>query len=75
MHTNILLQRENMTFEEAQEIFSSSHRKEHLRFFQKIGKAFPDISLHMLAKQCKEMYHIKRNNSPWTQEEIDKLDL
>ncbi|KAI8369966.1 hypothetical protein BD560DRAFT_397207 [Blakeslea trispora] len=65
--------RENMTFSEAREIFSSSNRKPHIRFFQKIAKVFPNISLHMLAKVCKETYHEKRNNAPWTPEEMDKL--
>ncbi|OBZ84878.1 hypothetical protein A0J61_07067 [Choanephora cucurbitarum] len=65
--------RENMTFAEAREIFSSSNRKPHIRFFQKIAKVFPNISLHMLAKVCKETYHEKRNNSPWQPEEIELL--
>ncbi|KAI9483156.1 MAG: hypothetical protein EXX96DRAFT_132033 [Benjaminiella poitrasii] len=69
-----ICRRENISFSEAQELFSGSHRKEHLRFFQKIGKAFPDRSLASIAKQCKEMYHTKRNNTPWTPEEIKKLD-
>ncbi|KAI7904005.1 uncharacterized protein BX663DRAFT_506084 [Cokeromyces recurvatus] len=69
-----ICRRENISFSEACEIFSSSHRKEYLRFFQKIGKAFPNRSLASIAKQCKEMYHTKRNNAPWTPEEIKKLE-
>jgi hypothetical protein len=63
-----------MPFEQAQYIFSSSERSPHIRFFQKIAKAFPDVSLHRLAKICKEMYHEKRNYGPWTEAEIKHLE-
>ncbi|RCH78469.1 hypothetical protein CU098_003239, partial [Rhizopus stolonifer] len=68
-----ICKRENMTFSQAREIFSSSNRKPHIRFFQKIGKVFPNMSLHILAKICKETYHEKRNIQPWTPEEAEKL--
>ncbi|KAG2234770.1 hypothetical protein INT48_000119 [Thamnidium elegans] len=48
-------------------------RRPYIRFFQKIAKVFPNMSLHALAKQCKMMYHTKRVSSPWTPEEIAKL--
>lgn len=63
-----------MTFHEAQEIFSSGKRKQHLRFFQKIAAAFPNVPLYLLVKRLKETYHIKRNSSPWTKEEIKTLE-
>lgn len=32
------------------------------------------MSLHRLAKMCKEMYHEKRSMGPWTAEEIKNLE-
>ncbi|KAG1122810.1 hypothetical protein G6F42_011134 [Rhizopus arrhizus] len=63
-----------MTFQEAQEIFSSGKRREHLKFFQKIAAVFPNIPLYLLVKRLKETYHVKRNSAPWTKEEIDQLE-
>ncbi|CEP07063.1 hypothetical protein [Parasitella parasitica] len=68
-----ICRRENLTFQEAREIFSGK-RKEHLRFFQKIAAVFPNIPLYLLAKRLKETYHIKRNSAPWTKAEIEKLE-
>ncbi|KAI8970292.1 hypothetical protein BDF20DRAFT_116263 [Mycotypha africana] len=65
---------EGITFEEAQDIFSTSS-KGHLRLFQRIGKIFPDMPLYRLVKLLKEMYHVKRNAAPWTPEEIQELDM
>ncbi|KAF1796668.1 hypothetical protein FB192DRAFT_1403136 [Mucor lusitanicus] len=69
-----ICKRENMTFHEAQEIFSSGRRKEHIKFFQKIAAVFPNIPLYLLAKRLKETYHVKRNSAPWTKEEIEQLE-
>lgn len=63
-----------MTFHQAQEIFSSGRRKEHMRFFQQIAAVFPNIPLYLLAKRLKETYHVKRNSAPWSKEEIEKLE-
>ncbi|GAA5803888.1 hypothetical protein HPULCUR_009373 [Helicostylum pulchrum] len=68
-----ICKREGLSFGEAREIFSSSKRRPHIRFFQKIAKVFPNMSLHALAKQCKMMYHVKRVSAPWTPGEIAKL--
>ncbi|KAL7308673.1 hypothetical protein PS15m_011848 [Mucor circinelloides] len=69
-----ICKRENMTFQEAQEIFSSGKRREHLKFFQKIAAVFPNIPLYLLVKRLKETYHVKRNSAPWTKEEIEQLE-
>ncbi|GAN04437.1 hypothetical protein MAM1_0063d03897 [Mucor ambiguus] len=69
-----ICKRENMTFHEAQEIFSSGRRKEHIKFFQKIAAVFPNIPLYLLVKRLKETYHIKRNSAPWSKEEIKQLE-
>ncbi|KAI8642349.1 hypothetical protein BD408DRAFT_183135 [Parasitella parasitica] len=68
-----ICRRENLSFNEAQEIFSGK-RKQHLRFFQKIAAIFPNIPLYLLAKRLKETYHIKRNSTPWSKAEIEMLE-
>ncbi|KAL9542590.1 hypothetical protein MBANPS3_008535 [Mucor bainieri] len=69
-----ICKRENMTFQEAREIFSSNRRGDHIKFFQKIAAVFPNIPLYLLVKRLKETYHIKRNSAPWSKEEIKQLE-
>ncbi|ORE03218.1 hypothetical protein BCV72DRAFT_296621 [Rhizopus microsporus var. microsporus] len=69
-----ICRRENISFQQVQEIFASDRPSAHLKFFQKIARPFPNISLKSLAMHCRDAYHPKRDNTPWTDEEVKKLN-
>ncbi|CAO3683714.1 unnamed protein product [Rhizopus microsporus] len=69
-----ICRRENISFQQVQEIFASDRPSAHLKFFQKIARPFPNVSLKSLAMHCRDAYHPKRDNTPWTGEEVKKLN-
>ncbi|CEG63921.1 hypothetical protein RMATCC62417_00987 [Rhizopus microsporus] len=69
-----ICRRENISFQQVQEIFASDRPSAHLKFFQKIARPFPNVSLKSLAMHCRDAYHPKRDNTPWTDEEVKKLN-
>ncbi|KAG2193858.1 hypothetical protein INT47_010003 [Mucor saturninus] len=69
-----ICRREGITFQGVQEIFTKDCRTEYIKFFQKIAKPFPNVSLNALARQCKNMYHQKKKNVPWTPEDVKQLE-
>ncbi|KAG0761104.1 hypothetical protein G6F24_007814 [Rhizopus arrhizus] len=69
-----ICRRENISFQEVQEIFSSSRPSKHLEFFRKIARPFPNIPLKALAVHCKEAYNPKRDKKSWTKEEVQRLN-
>ncbi|KAI9276558.1 hypothetical protein BY458DRAFT_505345 [Sporodiniella umbellata] len=69
-----ICRRENISFQEVQEIFASERPTTHKKFYQKIARVFPNVPIKSIVAHCRDSYHPNRNNKEWTKEDVSRLN-